>query len=251
MKKIILLFLFILSFITLYGQNLYPDTGKVGLGTNVPRSKLEIADWIASLNISSSKYTEVMTDNEVVGAINFYKHYGLANAASIRLLQSGGNSNYGQAHLALCTSNAWNPYTAVPVERMRITSSGNIGIGTSNPKFMLDVNGGVRAREVKVEAGVWPDYVFSRFYSLPDLFDTERFINENKHLPGIPSASDVQKNGIDLGEMNAKLLEKIEELTLYLIEMKKDNGKQDLIIQALQSSNARLTEEFNTFKNRK
>lgn len=251
MKKIILLFVIALSFVTLYGQNLYPDTGKVGLGTNVPRSKLEIADWIASLNISSSKHTEVMTDNEAIGAINFYKHYGLANAASIRLLQSGGEGNYGQAHLAFCTSNTWNPYTAVPAERMRITSSGNIGIGTSSPKFMLDVNGGMRAREVKVEAGVWPDYVFAEVYSLPDLFDTERFVNKNKHLPGIPSASDVQKNGIDLGQMNAKLLEKIEELTLYLIEMKKDNGKQDLVIQALQSSNARLIEEFNAFKNKK
>lgn len=251
MKKIGLLVFFVLSISILYGQNLYPDTGKVGFGTNVPRSKLEVADWIASLNISSTKYTEVMKDNEVIGAINFYKHYGLSNSASIRLLQSGGSANYGQAHLAFCTSSSSNPYTSVPDEKMRITSSGNIGIGTSSPKFLLDVNGNLRAREVKVEGGIWPDYVFTKLYQLRDLYETERFINENNRLPGIPSAMEVKENGIDLGEMNAKLLEKIEELTLHLIEMKKKNDKQDLVIEALQDSNEKLVSEFKKFKNNK
>ena len=89
------------------------------------------------------------------------------------------------------------------------------------PSEKLSVNGKIRAKEVKVETTNWPDYVFEPDYSLTDLKITEQFIKENKHLPGIPSADEVQENGIYLGEMDAKLLKKIEELTLHLIEQNK------------------------------
>jgi hypothetical protein len=111
----------------------------------------------------------------------------------------------------------------VPVERMRITSAGNIGVGTSNPLEKLSVNGKIRAHEIKVEMANWPDYVFMNTYKLPTLQETEKYIQEKGHLPAMPSAEEVRVNGVDLGEMNAKLLQKIEELTLYLIEMKKEN----------------------------
>lgn len=103
--------------------------------------------------------------------------------------------------------------------------NGFVGIGTSSPKFLLDVNGNLRAREVKVEGGIWPDYVFNKSYQLPSLLETEQFILKNGHLPGIPSAKEVKKDGVNLGEMNGKLLEKIEELTLHLIEMEKKNAE--------------------------
>lgn len=97
-----------------------------------------------------------------------------------------------------------------------------IGIGTENTgASKLAVNGSIRAKEIKVEASPWPDYVFDASYKLPDLKVTEQFIKANKHLPEIPSASEVEKDGINLGEMNAKLLRKIEELTLYMIELNK------------------------------
>ena len=79
----------------------------------------------------------------------------------------------------------------------------------------------------------WPDYVFEKEYPLPDLLDVESFITENKHLPEIPSATEIEKDGQDLGEMNRLLLQKVEELTLYLIEMKKKNLEQDLRINQL------------------
>lgn len=130
--------------------------------------------------------------------------------------------------------------------------AGNLALGVLDPKgYKLAVNGKVRAHEIKVEGPIWPDYVFAKSYSLPDLFETEKYIQENQHLPGIPSALEVKDNGIDLGEMNAKLLEKIEELTLHLIEMKKENDKQNQVIQMLQSSNTSLTEEFKKFKSKK
>jgi len=103
------------------------------------------------------------------------------------------------------------------------TPNGNVGIGTLDPKERLSVNGKIRAQEIKVETANWPDYVFTKDYQLPSLSETEDHIKEKGHLPGIPSAEEVKTNGVDLGEMNAKLLKKIEELTLYLIEIKKDH----------------------------
>lgn len=107
-------------------------------------------------------------------------------------------------------------------ERMRITKNGNVGIGTlSTGTHKLAVEGSIGARLVKVEATSWPDYVFEKEYILSSLEDLERFILLNKHLPEIPSAKEVVEEGIDLGAMNSKLLQKIEELTLYLIEQNK------------------------------
>ena len=100
--------------------------------------------------------------------------------------------------------------------------NGNVGIGTLDPKgYRLAVNGKIRAQEIKVEASPWPDYVFAKDYKLPSLQETESHIKEKGHLPGIPSAKEVDANGINLGEINAKLLQKIEELTLHLIEKEK------------------------------
>ena len=99
---------------------------------------------------------------------------------------------------------------------------GNVGIGTDTPQEKLSVNGKIRAREIKVETANWPDYVFSKDYRLPDLKETETFIKTNGHLPGVPSAATAEKEGIELGEMNKILLKKIEELTLHLIELKKE-----------------------------
>lgn len=101
-------------------------------------------------------------------------------------------------------------------------ASGNVGIGYSNPQNKLDVNGNVHAKEVKVDLQGWPDYVFKKDYKLSGLDEVEKHIEEKGHLPNIPSAENVMKDGVKLGEMNAKLLEKIEELTLYVIQLNKD-----------------------------
>ncbi len=108
--------------------------------------------------------------------------------------------------------------------------NGNVGIGTVDTYGnKLAVNGTVRAKEVKVEAGPWPDYVFTPAYRLFTLTDVKTFIDQNGHLPEMPSAAQVAKEGLALGEMNKKLLQKVEELTLYLIE--KDKQINTLIKQ--------------------
>lgn len=100
--------------------------------------------------------------------------------------------------------------------------NGKVGIGTTDPgEWELAVNGEIRAKKINVETE-WADYVFAEGYDLPSLEAVERHIRENGRLINIPSAEEVEANGIELGEMNKLLLEKIEELTLYIIEQNKN-----------------------------
>jgi hypothetical protein len=99
---------------------------------------------------------------------------------------------------------------------------GKVGIQTQDPgNYSLAVNGNVRAKEVRVETS-WSDFVFEKDYPLLPLKDVETFIGNNKHLPDVPSEKEVAKNGIELGTINSKLLQKVEELTLYIIQMNKE-----------------------------
>jgi len=101
------------------------------------------------------------------------------------------------------------------------TVSGNVGIGVTSPSSKLTVNGIVKCKEVQVTLTGWPDYVFDKNYTLGSLNDIEQYINTHKHLPGVPSAGDIHDNGVKLGEMDAILMQKIEELTLHLIVLNK------------------------------
>ncbi len=107
-----------------------------------------------------------------------------------------------------------------------VLTNSNVGIGTSSftdgsDTYRLSVNGKVRANAVKVYTD-WADFVFEEDYKLPTLEEVEAHIKQNGHLKDIPSAEDVEKNGIELGEMNKLLLQKVEELTLYLIQLQKE-----------------------------
>jgi hypothetical protein len=108
--------------------------------------------------------------------------------------------------------------------KMVINPDGRVGIGTMDPQgYKLAVNGDMIAESVKVKLHAnWPDYVFHKNYLLRPLSEVEKYIKSNEHLPDIPSAKKIKEEGLNLGEMNAKLLMKIEELTLYLIESKKE-----------------------------
>ena len=121
-------------------------------------------------------------------------------------------------------------------------STGNVGIGTTDPgTWKLAVNGKIRAKEIKVETANWPDYVFTKDHKLPTLQEVERHIQEKGHLVNIPSAADVELNGIELGEMNRLLLEKIEELTLYILGQEDKIREQDKEIEMLKALEKRLS----------
>lgn len=139
-----------------------------------------------------------------------------------------------------------------------IGRNGTIGIGTfsnllptdgvaaDGKKYKLYVKDGIKTEKIKVDissANGWADYVFKKDYPLLSLSEVEKHIQKKGHLPNIPSTDEVMKNGVDLGEMNVKLLEKIEELTLYQIRMSKE-------IRALQADNKRLNTKLRE-RNRK
>ena len=112
----------------------------------------------------------------------------------------------------------------------------NVGIGTDNTQgYKLAIAGKTITEEIKVSlVQNWPDYVFENHYHLRSLEEVEQHINEKGHLPEIPSEEEVYNDGIELGQMNAKLLQKIEELTLYLIEQKKLLDEANRNIETLQ-----------------
>lgn len=101
---------------------------------------------------------------------------------------------------------------------------GNMLIGKTgqvNSTYKLDVEGKIRSNEIVVNSD-GADYVFKADYQLPKLESVEQYIQKNKHLPEIPSASEMQKEGMSVGELNTRLLQKVEELTLYLIQQQKE-----------------------------
>ena len=112
-----------------------------------------------------------------------------------------------------------------------------LGIGTTNiGSDKLAVNGTIHAKEVRVDMSGWSDYVFSPGYKLPPLPEVERYIKQHRHLSEIPSAKEVEENGVKLGEMNALLLRKIEELTLYVIDQQKKMEGMQLQIDDLKKA---------------
>jgi len=104
-----------------------------------------------------------------------------------------------------------------------VVTNGYVGIGIANPTNALAVNGTIKAKETIITLSGWSDFVFEKDYDLMPLSEVEAFIHKNGHLPGVPSAGEVMGSGLKLGETQAMLLQKIEELTLYVIELKKTN----------------------------
>ncbi|GAG80761.1 unnamed protein product, partial [marine sediment metagenome] len=111
-------------------------------------------------------------------------------------------------------------------QQLNIKANGSIGIGTTTVPsgYKLAVDGKIIAEEFKVELSEnWPDHVFGENYNLMSLTELENYIIKNRHLPGLPSADEVEENGVSLGDMQARLLQKVEELTLYVIDLQKEN----------------------------
>lgn len=126
-----------------------------------------------------------------------------------------------------------------------IWNNSGVGIGTTDLRgYKLAVNGNIRAKEVRVEATNWPDYVFEKNYKVRSLESLEEFIKVNKHLPEIPDKAQVDSQGVELGEMNKLLLKKIEELTLYVLELKKDT-------ELLRLNNKEQREDLEKLKKRR
>jgi hypothetical protein len=110
--------------------------------------------------------------------------------------------------------------------------------------YKLSVEGKIRARKVRVDQDTWADYVFDNNYSLRPLKEVEQYIQQEKHLPDVPTAEEVKKEGLDLGGNQAILLKKIEELTLYVIEQNKRIDEQQKLLQQQQQEIKELKKEI-------
>ncbi len=195
-----------------------------GIGISNPTSLFHIRNQVLGGEVALTIENKQSWDKNASVAIDFKHCHG--NAGKIVSIRKDkyiyNDSSTFNSAIAFFTSTG-----GVNEQRMIIDDKGNVGIGTdlsSNPNnYTLAVNGTIAAKEVKVEitSSTWSDYVFSDNYKLKSLKEVENFINEKNHLPDIPTAKEVEDNGVNLGEMDAKLLQKIEELTLYIIEQNK------------------------------
>ncbi|GAB3909975.1 hypothetical protein GCM10028826_17760 [Mucilaginibacter boryungensis] len=153
---------------------------------------------------------------------------------------TGPNNNIGISELFFIHPEATVAFDNLMVQYDR---NGNVGIGTPNSHGdKLAVNGTVHAKQVNVDMVNWADYVFKPDYHLPTLSEVKTYIDKNSHLPEIPSAQEVEKNGLNLGEMNRLLLKKVEELMLYLIEQNKKLDLQQQQITKQQTQQKEIDE---------
>ena len=189
-----------------------------------------------NLNVPQGAITNQYTI-DFTGYRDIYPDQIGARIAAIRYNKSAPDKAYVQnTALAFYTnSSGLNAGTTDLIERMRISPEGNIGIGTINPQAKLDIRGVISATEVKVQVLTGADHVFHESYNLKPLSEIEQFVQENKHLPEIPSEKQMQEEGLNMNEFQIKLLQKIEELTLYVIDLKKENQHQGKLIEDLQS----------------
>jgi len=193
--------------------NSYFNGGNVGIGTLAPAFKLDVAG-----NLRTTSF------------INAREYITVDNGGSYRVALNGQSDGYVTGRDVTSQDKF-----LISANGNSYFNGGNVGIGTTNPQQKLHVKGTVYSTEVKVDlaAGTGPDYVFSSNYQLPTLNDVKTYIDQHKHLPEVPSAKEMEANGVNLGEMNMLLLKKIEELTLYMIDMKKENEVQQREIEAL------------------
>ena len=232
MKKLLVVLVLVLMGTMSYAQwatsgtNIYnTNTGKVGIGNGAVYTPISLFDVgknmtspaIAIRNLGGGGGAEFIMYDQVSTAEWKFKSIG---TGGFKIRDQKNAKDVIQIEPAT---------GAGAVNAIYITSAGNIGLGTATPTVKLAVNGAgtfngkIKCTEIEVLTAAWPDFVFNSNYNLRPLSEVEAFINLNKHLPDVPSEATVMANGANLGEMSATLLQKVEELTLYMIQLQKEN----------------------------
>jgi hypothetical protein len=246
---------------------------KVGIGTTAPVSHLNVtsSSTVSPRGVTNEQYNNGMDgvqfrgrkargtpaspaalqSGDVLGNYVFDGHDGAAFGTGVQIRPVAEESWSPTAHGAYLALWTTPPGSTTNTEKMRITGSGNVGIGTSSPAEKLHVIGNIRVSGTIIygapEEAV-PDYVFEPDYKLMPMDELQRFLTQEKHLPNLPNAAQITEKGLNLGQFQMKLLEKIEELTLYTVQQSKAIGLKDAKITALEEKNNKLEARLATLE---
>lgn len=199
--------------------------GDIGIGTEQPSHRLTVnGNMRVTSDVTFSALSGSGLRMVVVDSIGRFRTQALS-------------STNGQGLDSAAISRSFLPLSggtlAGPLQMTSATVTGNLGIGVTNPTERLVVNGNIRAKRLIITQAGWPDYVFAADYKLRSIESLKSFIQENKHLPGVPSAEYIYNKGVDVGDVQAALLEKVEELTLYLIQQSEEINRLKKEVQTL------------------
>jgi hypothetical protein len=232
------------SYVEVIGDGLRVTKGKVGIGTITPAAILHIA---TSNDLNPNNIGNTNFDNRhlAIGSTG-------ANASSLAF--SKNCTSNGSAYITSATIGlSWDPIGfqasdynwfsgGSTTPNMILNASGNLGLGIKNPQNKLDVNGTIHSKQVDVDMNGWSDFVFNPSYNLASLSTIKNYLDKNHHLPDMPSEKEVVKDGVNVGNMLKLQTQKIEELTLYLIEKDQQLTDQKKEIEQLkQKQEARMS----------
>ncbi len=219
---------------------LFTGEGNLGIGNSVPRTRLDVQPPTGNISTGVFRSTGEQSWGHTLALVtdkaagddpkllfsyrNRTKQWaigGTQNSTTFNIMEDGGDGFHG---------------SGFGIARFTLLPGGNVGIGTANPQAKLAVEGNILAKEIKVKTDISvPDYVFEPDYKLNTLDYIEDYVKAHKHLPEIPSAKDIQKDGLDLAEMNLLLLKKMEELTLHAIENEKKRNELEKKVAKLEN----------------